>query len=72
MEYVLVANVLGLLLVLCCSLARLNQLPVLLRGACLLSLAKTHDQGFFDLVRVVDEVGSSTGLRCRLREVLLS
>ena len=52
----LVAHALWLLVVLGSSLARLNEISVLLRGAGLLPLGKAHHQRLLDLVWVVDEI----------------
>lgn len=53
------------------SLARLNEISMLLGGAGLLPLGKAHHKCLLDLVRVVDEIRRSRGQRGSLRVVLL-
>ena len=53
------------------SLARLNEISMLLGGAGLLPLGKAHHKCLLDLVWVVDEIRRSVGQRGSLEVVLL-
>ena len=53
------------------SLARLNEMSMLLGGAGLLPLGEAHHKCLLDLVWVVDEIRRSMGQRGSLKVVLL-